>query len=108
MYREISPTFFSPELDETDSFMVVILRSSGGALFGDEGGRVGVAGSGADSGKSGRDVERMWILVQDTAGGVAMLEHHVGRFLCAEPDGKVSRAGRTSERPVGCIAGGTS
>lgn len=36
----------------------------------------------------------MWpwvqVLVQDSAGGVAMLEHHVGRFLCAEPDGKVS------------------
>lgn len=80
MVRHISPHMYSPELDETDSFVVVILRSrEGGALFGDEGGRVG----------SSRDASRMWVLVQDAAGGVAMLENTRGRFLCAEPDGKV-------------------
>jgi len=81
MVRDISPHLYSPELDETDSFVVVILRSrEGGALLGDEGGRVG----------STRDSSRMWVLVQDAAGGVAMLENTQGRFLCAEPDGKVS------------------
>lgn len=33
MYRELSSTFYSPELDETDSFVVVILRSRGGGTI---------------------------------------------------------------------------
>lgn len=36
MYREMNPSFVAPELDESDSFMVVVLRSPGGFICGDE------------------------------------------------------------------------
>jgi hypothetical protein len=112
MLRHVSPQGEYPRLSEGDSFLLIRFQTRAGAfVFADKDGYIAAdaltdssnaeecdyqqhhrhsqqSHANSSSGSNSNSRDEQWILLQEASGMVCFESAH-GKYLCAEPDGKV-------------------